>query len=298
MKRRICCLLLAFAFIFCLSSCTEEKGEDIGTGFDIVTSFYPVYVAAANIIDGAMGVTLTNLTKENSGCLHDYSLTTEDLKMLSGADVFIVSGLGMESFVSKAAEGIPSLCILDCSEGIDNIIEHDGQINPHYWMNIDNAVSQCRAISDKLCELDPQNAEVYRANTNIYVEKLEKLALEAWACVSSLSLRDMVVFHESFDYFAAQFGLDIVSVLSNHDGSAASPKKIADTVEFMREKNIRAVFTEEQFASDALDTVVREVGADVYTLDCVTQGSVGADAKDAYLKALQKNLETLKSALG
>ncbi len=291
-------MLLAFALAFFLVSCSDAvKGKE-KEDFNIVTSFYPIYVATSNIIDGAEGVNLLNLTKESSGCLHDYALTTEDLKMLDGADLFLVSGLGMESFISKATVSIPSLHVLDCSVGIENIIEHDGEINPHYWMNIDNAVIQCRTISEKLSELNPRNAEIYKKNTDIYIDKLEKLSSDIAVRTLSLPSRDMVVFHESFDYFAEKFGLNIVSVLSNHDGSAPSPKKLADTVEFMREKNISAVFTEEQFSSDALDVVSRETGAEVYTLDCVTQSKTDVSAKDAYIVAMQRNLSALESALG
>ena len=66
---------------------TEETAQ--ADGLTVVTSFYPVYLLAANVTDGVEGVTLKNMTQPQTGCLHDYELTTEDMKTLEGADVLI-----------------------------------------------------------------------------------------------------------------------------------------------------------------------------------------------------------------
>ncbi len=297
MKNRIVCALFTLLIVLISASCGEgEKGLD-GGDFRVVTSFYPVYVAAANIMDGVPSVTVENLTENQSGCLHDYALTTEDLKKLSSADLFIVSGLHMESFLEKAMKGLPELSVLDCGEKIEAIKGHDGEINPHYWMNIENAIVQCRAISDQLCEEDPSNAELYRKNARAYEEKLQRLYDEAKERCAPFAGKKMVVFHESFDYFAREFGIEVVSVISNHDGSAPSPKRLADTVEFMKENGIRSVFGEVQFDTHVAETVAREAGGAVYMLDCVTSGSVGEDAKDAYINATLANIAVLEDAL-
>ena len=80
----------------------------------IVTSFYPVYISAMNVTDGA-DVDLENLTEPSTGCLHDYTLTPKDMKLLSTADVFLVNGGGIESFLTDVAESYPNLKIIDLS---------------------------------------------------------------------------------------------------------------------------------------------------------------------------------------
>ena len=65
----------------------------------IVTSFYPMYIIAENITDGAENIELVNMADVNVGCLHDYTLTTEDMKKVENADIFIMNGLGMESII-------------------------------------------------------------------------------------------------------------------------------------------------------------------------------------------------------
>lgn len=83
-----------------------DEADDILT---VVTSFYPMYIAALNIVDGVEGVRLENLSEPQTGCLHDFQLTPEDMKLLSTADVFVINGGGIESFMSDVARRIRSL---------------------------------------------------------------------------------------------------------------------------------------------------------------------------------------------
>ena len=62
----------------------------------VVTSFYPIYLFALNLTQGIDGITIRNLAAPNTGCLHDYQLSTGDMKVLNKADVFLINGAGME----------------------------------------------------------------------------------------------------------------------------------------------------------------------------------------------------------
>lgn len=299
MKRAVS-LLLCAAAVLSLCACGKENKETDENTFRVVTSFYPVYVAALNIMDGAENTSLTNLTKPNLGCMHDYALTTEDMKKLTNADVFIVNGQGMETFIGNVSLGIPGLVTLESGEDIPVVIEEDeGETrNPHYWMNIDNAIAQAEKIEQMLSSQNAENEGIYKENLETYRNKLLKLKEEASSRMAKYESRDMVLFHESFDYFAREFGLNVVSVISNHDGSAPSPQKLAETVEFIKSKNIKAVFTESQFDTSVADTVAREAGCEVYVLDTLTSGEIDDAVKDAYINAVHKNLDTLERAFG
>lgn len=89
-------LLLTGAGLTQLYVKEETKQQD--SELMVVTSFYPMYIAAMNVIGDTPGVDLQNLSEPQTGCLHDYQLTPADMKLLSGADVFIVNGGGIESF--------------------------------------------------------------------------------------------------------------------------------------------------------------------------------------------------------
>lgn len=89
----------------------EEKEE--GEELLVVTSFYPMYVATMNVADQCEGVRIENLSEPQTGCLHDYQLTPQDMILLSEADVFIVNGGGIESFLTDVAEEYPNLTIIN-----------------------------------------------------------------------------------------------------------------------------------------------------------------------------------------
>ncbi len=87
-----------------------DEADDMLT---VVTSFYPMYIATLNIVDGVEGVRLENLSEPQTGCLHDFQLTPEDMKLLSTADVFVINGGGIESFMSDVAKAYPKLDVVE-----------------------------------------------------------------------------------------------------------------------------------------------------------------------------------------
>lgn len=104
---------------------SKTDGNDT---FNVVTSFYPVYIAAKNVIGDVEGVELHNLTEPQTGCLHDYQLTPQDMISLSHADLFLVNGGGIESFLSDVFTSYPELPVAEASEGIDFLETVDGQV--------------------------------------------------------------------------------------------------------------------------------------------------------------------------
>ena len=81
---------------------TERK-----EGFSIMASFYPVYTAALNVAGGIDGVTVSCLTQPQTGCLHDYQLSPEEMIALKKADLLILNGAGAEAFLDSALSQLP-----------------------------------------------------------------------------------------------------------------------------------------------------------------------------------------------
>lgn len=122
----IVCTMLVMLYERSSYSSTKEKGR-----FTIATSFYPMYIATLNIVDGADGVTLENLSEPQTGCLHDFQLTPEDMKLLSTADMFVINGGGIESFMSDVAKAYPDLTITEACRDVQLIAEDDEDIDVH-----------------------------------------------------------------------------------------------------------------------------------------------------------------------
>ena len=272
---------------------TQKAGD--GT-FHIVTSFYPMYIDVINLTDGVEGVTVTNMTKPQTGCLHDYQLTTEDMKTLEKADAFVVNGAGMESFLDKVIKMQEGMTVIDASRGID-LMEEDGEANPHVWLSITKDIEQVKNIRDQLKEADPAHADQYEANAAAYLAKLEALKTEMHATLDDVPHKDIVTFHEAFPYFAEEFGLHILGVIEREPGADPTPAELETTIEQVKELPVKVLFAEPQYSPAAAETIARETGAKLYSLDPVVTGEATPDAKDAYLEAMRKNMETLKEAL-
>jgi len=304
--RRLLALALIPAVLLCgFSGCAprqEKKAE-----FQIVTSFYPMYIIALNVTQGIDGVEVSNMAGQQTGCLHDYQLQNKDMKNLETADAFIVNGAGMESFLDKVLEQLPSLPVINASEGIpllvsgeEEVHDHEGHdheeedYNAHVWVSISNCIQQVENVTQALEKLDSKRAAEYRKNGDAYIQKLSDLRDEMHRELDGLPNRDIVTFHEAFPYFAEEFNLNIVEVVNREPDSQPSARELADTIRLIRETGVKSVFAEPQYSQSAAQVISQESGATLYTLDPAVTGEENADA---YLDAMRANLEVLKQAL-
>ena len=148
-----------------------------------------------------------------------------------------------------------------------------------------------------LAAADPAHADEYAANCAAYTAKLRELKEETAAALAPCAGKSIVTFHEAFDYYAAEFGLTVAAVVQHEEGSAPSAREIADTIQIIRDKDVRALFAEPQYTDESIDLIARETGLPVYLLDPVVSGEADPDDTDAYLRIMRQNLATLLEAL-
>ena len=295
-KNMLFCLLASLCLLLTGCGGTNTAGGGKDGSFHIVTSFYPMYVATINITQGVDGVTVTNMTKPQTGCLHDYQLMTEDMKTLEKADAFVITGAGMESFLDKVIEQRKNLKIIDASKGIE-LLKDDDEENPHVWLSVTDAILQVKNIAEQLKAADPKHADAYEKNAAAYIKKLEALKAEMHAELDTVPNKDIVTFHEAFPYFAKEFGLNIISVVEREPGTEPTPAELQATIEQVKKLPVKVLFTEPQYSPSAAETIARETGAKIYTLDPVVTGEANEQAINAYIDTMKKNMETLKTAL-
>jgi len=289
-------LVLSVALVGCGG--TDKPAEKkTAEPFRIVTSFYPMYVATINITDGVDGVEVYNMTKPQTGCLHDYQLMTEDMKTLEKADAFVINGAGMEDFMDKVTEQQKKLKVIDASRGIELIHDDEEGDNPHVWLSVTDAITQVRNIADQLKEADPTHAAAYEKNAAAYIEKLTSLKSEMHAALDTVPHKDIVTFHEAFPYFAKEFNLNIIGVVEREPGTEPTPTELQETIEQVNALPTKVLFTEPQYSPAAAETIARETGAKIYTLDPVVTGEATPAAKNAYIDTMKKNMQVLKEAL-
>nr|WP_315409961.1 metal ABC transporter substrate-binding protein [uncultured Selenomonas sp.] len=295
-KNMLFCLLASLCLLLTGCGGTNTAGGGKDGSFHIVTSFYPMYVATINITQGVDGVTVTNMTKPQTGCLHDYQLMTEDMKTLEKADAFVINGAGMESFLDKVVNQQKNLKIIDASKGIELLKDGDEE-NPHVWLSVTDAILQVKNIAEQLKAADPKHADAYEKNAAAYIKKLEALKTEMHAELDTVPNKDIVTFHEAFPYFAKEFGLNIISVVEREPGTEPTPAELQETIEQVKKLPVKVLFTEPQYSPSAAETIARETGAKIYTLDPVVTGEANDEAINAYIDTMKKNMKTLKTAL-
>lgn len=282
----VCIALAGFGF-----TAAYEKQQDLSGTDDlkIVTSFYPMYVAALNVVGDAEDVQLKNLSEPQTGCLHDYQLTPEDMKLLSTADVFIVNGGGIETFLTDVAEAYPDLTIIYASEEIEL---YEG--NAHVWMSPSLYSDQVHHIAEELSFVSEAHAEIFEANAHAYMEQIELLEQQITALKKETEGEPILSLHEAYGYLAREFGMEIVGEMNLDEERQVSAGEVADLLGVIKEQQVDLIFAEELYGKNMGDTIQAEVDVEVLYLDPITRG---AYEKNAYLKAMQENIDLIHHAL-
>lgn len=307
-------MLLAIALaggIFTTAHVKVEKESGEQESIRVVTSFYPIYIAAKNVIGENSAVILENLSEPQTGCMHDYQLTPQDMILLSKADVFIVNGGGIEGFISEAAQEYPDLTIIQATDGIELLGEEDEQEaghvheqeaghihsgeNAHAWMNTELYAEMVRNIAEGLSDKDPKHQEEYQQNAAQYCEEIQKLTEQITALKKELSGRNTIIFHRAYEYVAEQYGMNVSYCMDLDEERQVSAGEVAEVMEEIQENQVSVVLAEELYGKDMGDTVEKEGQCKVYYLDSLVRGNYD---KDSYLKNMQKNIDLMREIAG
>ncbi|MDD4700124.1 MAG: zinc ABC transporter substrate-binding protein [Oscillospiraceae bacterium] len=305
MKKIISYLLFATIIAGMLSGCKRQT--DKSDSFTIVTSFAPVYALTLTITDGS-DVNVVNMAESVTGCVHDYQLSTANMRTVETADLFITNGSGMENnFIDKITSQYTDLTVIDSSEGITNLLadsEHDHEsasesheeeeVNPHTWMSLENAAAQVKNIANALITHNPENKAIYEKNADNFRSQIEEIKLEFTEKFDSLANNKIVIFHESFEYLAAEFNLTVTNIISDSEGNAPDPQQIQSVINSINQEDVHVIVTEPQYSDSTANVIATDTGAVVYSLDPLVTGTMNAAS---YVTVMRSNLEVLYNAL-
>lgn len=264
----------------------------------VLTSFLPMEIFTRNVVGDTPGVTVDEMLPASMGCPHDYALTPGDMKKIAAADLFIANGFGMEEFLGEPVRRAnPAIRVVATARGVRPLREGrggSGDLNPHTWVSPRNAILQVREIEAALSAARPGLAGAFRRNADAYVFRLSALAAELDAAAKTFRRRDIVTFHNVFDYLARDLGLTVVGEIETAPGQEPSAGELRNLARTIRERKVPVVFSEPQYSPKLAEALAREAGVPVRVLDPVATGS---PAPTAYEDAMRRNLSTLKEAL-
>lgn len=173
--------------------------------------------------------------------------------------------------------------------------DHDEHIDPHLWLDPDNAKAMVVAIEEALIEADEENAAVYAKNADALLARLDELEETIEAELDPVRGTPFVVFHDAYHYFEQAFAIEASGSVTVDPQTSPGARRIADIREKIAGLNAVCVFTEPQFDPRTVDTIIEGSDARRGVMDPL--GADIADGPDLYFELLENLAVSLKSCL-
>ena len=243
---------------------------------------------------------------------HLYKPTRNDVLTLMNSDVVFYSGLMLEGkmgdmLVKVATRGKKVYAV---TELIDESFllepaEFAGHFDPHVWMDVKGWMKAVDAVAKALAEFDPSNAGAYQANAKAYNTELKKLddyVLKVIASVPEKS-RVLITAHDAFNYFGRAYKLEVKGIQGISTESESGLQDINRLVDFIVERDIKAVFVESSVSRKNVDALIE--GAKSKGKEVKVGGELFSDAmgkpgsyEGTYIGMLDHNATIIARALG
>lgn len=275
-----------------------------GKKLKILTSFLPVYCFTVNVAGDLAEV--SNLLPPGAEP-HDFQFSPREMKKLAGADMIVVNGLGLESWLDRvlrsaegpkvvveAAAGLKEELISGTSGEVAHAGEHQhtSAANPHIWLDPKLAAHAVTNILEAFKKADPANAAGYSKNAEEYLGKLEKLDAELKTGLATAKGQSIVTLHDAFPYFAKRYDLRVVGVIEKVADEQPSPKHLANLGRLIREEKVKVIFSEYQSSSRLAQRIGKDYKIPVAELNTLEAGPF---TKSAYEDGMRQNLQVIQN---
>ena len=288
---------------------TSENADQEDTRLKVVTTVSPITSIVENI--GGPRISLEGVVPEGVNS-HTFEPAPSMAKLMAGADLIIINGLFLEE---------PTLALAESNKKDDAVIlalgdrsvtpdewqfdftfpESAGHPNPHLWPDPNLGLRYAELVQDRLAALDPENAAYYAGNLEIFRGKVEKMDQAIRAAVATVpeGNRKLLTYHDSWAYFAKQYGMEVIGAVQPSNFSQPSVREVAELIDQVKELGLPAVFGSEVFSSDVLEAIASE--ADAQFIDDLADDDLPGKPGDpghTYLGLMKQNLTAMIPALG
>lgn len=282
---------------------------------NVTTTIYPIYSIAKEV--GAKKIELKNIIPFGVEA-HSFDPTAKDMATISKTNLFISSGDMMEPWKNKIVSSLKiESKVFDMSKHV-NLIEieeknHDkydheknhkheynnnSNIDPHYWVSLNNYILMTKAITQLFIEKDPENRDVYKENSDKYLQKIEDLKMKYDISLNSCKNKKILVNHNAFGYFANEYDVKQYSISGLTPESKPSAKVVSELINLVKNEKINTVFFEEFASPKVAQTIAKAANVKIDTLRPAENISKIENEKGyGYLEIMEDNLEKLKFAM-
>ena len=276
----------------------QNKAESLsGQGHKILVTFYPLYQFTKAI--GKEKIDASIIIPPGIEP-HDWEPTIQDIQKMKDADMIVINGAGLESWITKVTSINPNIMIIDTSGGIplleknSNGLDKIAKKDPHIWLDPVLAKKQAQNIADGLIKLDPQNANYYQQNANDYKAKLDILDNEIKTDLSTCDKKDFLAFHDAFSYFSKEYGLHQHTIVGGLDPETEpTAPALQQITKDAQSLGLNVIFTEEAANPRVSQVIADEIHGKVLILSPLEVTDKNMD----YIVKMKQNLSNLKEAL-
>ena len=275
----------------------------------VVSTVSPITNLIQNV--GCDRIEVTGIVPEGTNS-HTFEPAPSDARVMAEADIVFMNGLHLEEPTRELAEanlgeGVPLILLGDRLLDPEDYIydfsfpEEKGDPNPHTWTNPLYAKEYAGIIKDELTRIDRDNAEAYRANHERLasrMDELDRLVRQVTQTVPPEN-RKLLTYHDSFPYFAREYGWQIIGAIQPSDFSDPTPRDVAALIDQVRQEQVPAIFGSEVFPSPVLEQIASEAGAR-YVDDLRDDDLPGenGDPDHSYWGLMTFDFKTFMGALG
>jgi len=286
MKRLLVSSLIFCAFVLGGAGCAQKftSNEPV-----VATTIVALTSASKNILDGVADVQ-SILPKGAEP--HDVILSTRELEVLQRAKVIVTLGLTLDDWVATGISATESTAPVITASKYLNL--PPGSDNPHVWLSPARMIVMTQGIGADMQKQFPESAEIIALRTNEYVEKLRALDAD-YRALAQLPNRNIVTLHDAFGYLAQDYNLNVVAVVKDIPEDSPSPNDVARVIQVLGKYPQAALFGESEINPAILESVAKDTGRTIYTLNPL---EVGEPDADTYITVMKRNLEVLREALG
>lgn len=213
-----------------------------------------------------------------------YQPTDAEVSRALGAGLYFRIGAPAErGGWFRALERSGSVRIVDLRDGVEPLpagaeahahahahghggLDGDGEGgDPHVWLSPRRLATQARTIAAALASADPAGAPAYASGLRRVEADLAELDRDLSARLAPFAGRELFVFHPSWEYFAADYGLRQVAI--EREGKEPTDAELTRVLASALELRPRTIFVQPQIPGRSAEAVARAVGARVETLD-------------------------------
>jgi zinc transport system substrate-binding protein len=283
-KGSLTAMVLALATLALFSSCAAPGGDVIDTSESVVRVWVSV-VPQEYFVERIGGERVVVEVMVPPGASPaTYEPKPSQIESLANADLYVRIRVPFEeAWMSRIEAANQGMSIVDQSSGIERI----GGTDPHVWLSPRLAKTQADNIYQGLVEVDPSGESFYRANLEAFLTDLDELDARIEETLSGLEVREFMVFHPAWSYFARDYGLTMIPV--QIEGSDPSAAEMTELVRTARSHNIKVIFAQPEFSTRSADTIAEEIGGRVLLISPL--------APD-WLENLERVADTFAEVLG